>query len=141
MHLDKIYCEEKNKRAKWYGWNKRNRWWIRKDVHMQSHEAFDMTLLDALDITRVQLHFLLVFFLQLVLVLVMSSSVIYYSTTIHFTSFGMLIALYGIVHQNLKCSPYWYLFAFPMVTKYVKTHLTVFHRSPSKIKSTKISWS
>lgn len=73
---------------------------------MQSHEAFDMTLLDALDITRVQLHFLLVFFLQLVLVLVMSSSVIYYSTTIHFTSFGMLIALYGIVHQNLKCSPY-----------------------------------
>jgi len=74
---------------------------------MQSHEAFDMTLLDALDITRVQLHFLLVFFLQLVLVLVMSSSVIYYSTTIHFTSFGMLIALSFPLRLRLvwHCSP------------------------------------
>ena len=53
---------------------------------MQSHEAFDMTLLDALDITRVQLHFLLVFFpaISSCACYVFFSDLLYYYHSLHF---------------------------------------------------------
>jgi hypothetical protein len=54
--------KKKNKRTKCYGRNNRNRRWVRKDVCTLLLDAFDITLLGALDVAIVQMLFLVVLF-------------------------------------------------------------------------------